>query len=41
MNGMTIGQMTVTDGKDEIRISAPAGQIYLVKVNGNAFKVKH
>lgn len=41
MNGMVIGQITVTEGKDEIRISAPAGQVYLVKVNDSAVKVKH
>ena len=41
MNGMVIGQVAVSAGKDEIRISAPAGQIYLVKVNDTAFKVRH
>lgn len=38
-NGMSIGQFKAT--KDVMTISVPAGQVYVVKINDAAVKVKH
>ena len=41
VNGMHIVSETVTDGNGEVRITAPAGEVYIIRINDKAVKIQH